>query len=71
MARHCAVSDRPRWRRSPAPAVIPVPRSPGIEVVDALTKLAHRVSPDELVAGSGAEELSGALRGAVPGGELG
>jgi len=27
MARHRAVSDRPRWRRSPAPAVMSTPRS--------------------------------------------
>jgi hypothetical protein len=51
MARHRAVSDRPRWRRSPAPAVIPVPRLPWIDLVDARTKLAHLVSPDELAAG--------------------
>ena len=51
MARHRAVSRRPRWRRSPAPAVIPAQRRPGIEVVDALTKLAHLVNPDELAVG--------------------
>lgn len=32
--------------------VIPVPRRPGIEVVDALTRVAHRVSSDALLAGS-------------------
>jgi hypothetical protein len=31
--------------------VIPVPRRAGIEVVDALTKVAHQVSPNELAAG--------------------
>jgi hypothetical protein len=31
--------------------VIPAPRRPSIELVDALTKLAHQVSPDELLAG--------------------
>ncbi|MGH3670896.1 MAG: hypothetical protein ACRDSH_09695 [Pseudonocardiaceae bacterium] len=46
------MSERPRWRRrSSAQAVIPVQRLPGVEVVDALTKLAHQVSPDELVTG--------------------
>ena len=37
--------------RRPATVVIPAPRRPGIERVDALTKLAHQVSPDELLAG--------------------
>lgn len=44
-------SDRPRWRRSSAPAVVPAQRLPGIDVVDASTKVAHLVSPDELVTG--------------------
>jgi hypothetical protein len=34
-------------------------RIPGIDVVDALTKLAHRVSPDELVAGHRRDEYQG------------
>jgi hypothetical protein len=51
MARHRAVSERRRWRRSSARSEIPTPRLPGIDLVDALTKLTHRVSPDELVAG--------------------
>jgi len=34
-----------------AQAVIPVPSLPGIELADALTRLAHRVSPEELLAG--------------------
>jgi hypothetical protein len=34
-----------------AQAVVPVPSLPGIELVDALTRLAHRVSPEELLAG--------------------
>lgn len=52
MARHRAVSDRARWRRrSTARAVIAVQRLPGVEVVDAQTKLAHQVSADELMTG--------------------
>lgn len=50
-ARHRAVSQRSRWRWSSARAVVPLQRRAGIEVVDALTKLAHQVSPDELLAG--------------------
>jgi hypothetical protein len=49
--RHRAAPQRSRWRRSSAPAVVPAPRRPGIEVVCATTKLMHRVSPDELVTG--------------------
>lgn len=37
-------------RRSPK-ATIPAPRRAGIELVDARTRVAHRVSPDGLVAG--------------------
>ncbi|HEX6402142.1 MAG TPA: hypothetical protein VF003_03100 [Pseudonocardiaceae bacterium] len=51
VGRHRAVPKGSRWRRSSAPAAISAPRLLGIEVVDALTKLAHRVSPDELVTG--------------------
>ncbi|MGH3695874.1 MAG: hypothetical protein ACRDRX_18105 [Pseudonocardiaceae bacterium] len=51
MARHRAVAHRPRWRHPPTPAAIPAQRRAGIEVVDALTKLAHLVSADELAAG--------------------
>jgi hypothetical protein len=51
MARHRAVSDCPRWRRSPAPAVVRAQRLLSIELVDALTGMAHQVSPDELLAG--------------------
>jgi hypothetical protein len=51
MARHRAVSQRPRWRFFSAQPVIPAPRRPGIELVDARTRLAHQVSPDELQAG--------------------
>lgn len=53
--KHRAVSDRPRWRQPPAPAVVPAPRRPGIEVVDALTRVTHRVSGDALLAGRRAE----------------
>ncbi len=42
-------SDRPRWRWSSAPAV--VPRPPGIEMVDAESGMAHQVSAEELLAG--------------------
>lgn len=52
MARHRAMLERSRWRRrSSAQAVVPVQRVPGVEVVDALTKLVHLVSSDELVTG--------------------
>jgi tRNA(Ile)-lysidine synthase TilS/MesJ len=52
MARHRAVLERPRWwRRSLTQAMVPAQRVPSVEVVDALTKLAHRVSFDELVTG--------------------
>ncbi|MGH3765367.1 MAG: hypothetical protein ACRDS0_06975 [Pseudonocardiaceae bacterium] len=51
MARHRAVSDRHRWRRSSAQAMIPVPRRPGIELVDGITQVRHRVSSDALHAG--------------------
>lgn len=39
-----------RQRRSPE-ATIPAPRRAGIELVDARTRVAHRVSPDGLLAG--------------------
>lgn len=51
MARHRAGPHRPCWRRSSTPAVVPVPWQPGIAVVDALTKVVHQVSAEELVAG--------------------
>jgi len=41
MARHRAVPNRLRWRRSSASAVVPVLWRPGIELMDALTKVAH------------------------------
>jgi hypothetical protein len=43
--------NRHHWRRSSVQAVMPLPRRPGAELVDALTSLVHRVSPDELLAG--------------------
>jgi hypothetical protein len=50
--RYRAVAGRPRWRRSSAPSVVPAPRLPaGIDLVDVVTKLAHKVSPDEMVTG--------------------
>ncbi|HEX6402765.1 MAG TPA: hypothetical protein VF003_06350 [Pseudonocardiaceae bacterium] len=49
--RHRAISDRRRWRRPSVPAMVPVPRHPGIEVVDSLTRVTHRVSGDALLAG--------------------
>lgn len=51
MARHRAISDRHRWRWSPDRPVVPVQRRVGIELVDGLTRVAHWVSPDELLAG--------------------
>ncbi|HET9254841.1 MAG TPA: hypothetical protein VFO16_06515 [Pseudonocardiaceae bacterium] len=40
-----------RHRRQRAHARVPERRLPGIEVVDAVTKLAHQVSPEKLAAG--------------------
>ena len=39
------------WHRSSAQVVVPTQRLPGVEVVDARTKVAHQVSPEELWAG--------------------
>jgi hypothetical protein len=47
--RHRADPGRSRRRRSSVSSV--VPRSPGIDLVDVVTKLAHKVSPEELLAG--------------------
>ncbi|MGH3869548.1 MAG: hypothetical protein ACRDQ4_26280 [Pseudonocardiaceae bacterium] len=49
-------------RRAPK-AVIPAPRRPGIEVVDGITRVRHRVSSDALLAGQARGEYQ-ALRGA-------
>ena len=38
-------------KRQRAQAQVPAQRRAGIELVDALTKLTHLVSPDEMVAG--------------------
>jgi hypothetical protein len=43
------MSDRIRWRRSSA--VAPIQHLPGIDLVDARTRVTHRVSPEELLAG--------------------
>jgi hypothetical protein len=51
MARHRAITGWSRWRQSSAPALVSVQRRAGIELVDTLTKLAHLVSPDEMVTG--------------------
>ena len=51
MARHRAAPHRRRWCCSSAPVVVPVLWQPGIELVDALTKVAHQVSAEELVSG--------------------
>ena len=51
MARHRVVPHRQRWRWSSAPAAVPVPWQPGIELVDALTTVVHQVSAEELVSG--------------------
>lgn len=50
VGRHRAVADRRRWRRLSNP-IVPVPRQPGIEIVDALTRVTHRVSSDALLPG--------------------
>lgn len=42
------MSKRPR---RPATTPVPIPRRSGIELVDVQTRVAHRVSPDELLAG--------------------
>jgi hypothetical protein len=52
-------SNRSRWRRSSARAVVPVPRPPGIEVVDAETGMAHQVSAEELRAGRARGDYQG------------
>jgi hypothetical protein len=44
------ISGWSRWRRSSAAAVVQVQRLPGVELVDAVTRVAHRVSSDELLA---------------------
>lgn len=49
--RHRAISDRRGWHRLSSPVVIPMPRRPGIEVVDSLTRVTHRVTSDALLAG--------------------
>lgn len=51
VGRHRAPSDRARWHPLSTPVVIPVPRRPGIEVVDARTQITHRVSSEALLAG--------------------
>jgi hypothetical protein len=60
-----------RWRRSSAAAVVPGQRCPGIELVDALSKVAHRVSPDELLAGRSRDEYQGVVWCPFPRGEHG
>ncbi len=50
-AKHRAASDRARWRRLSATAVISAQRRPAVEVVDAQTRLTHRVSSDRLLGG--------------------
>lgn len=56
MARHRAAQDR--LRRS-SKAAISAPRRPGIELVDARTRVAHRVTSDELLAGRLADTYQG------------
>lgn len=54
VGRHRVVADRRRWRRwrrLSNPIVLPAPRQPGIEIVDALTRVTHRVSSDALLPG--------------------
>ncbi|MGH3999071.1 MAG: hypothetical protein ACRDTJ_16630 [Pseudonocardiaceae bacterium] len=45
------ISGWSRWRRSSAAAVVQVQRLPGVELVDARTRVAHRVTPEELLTG--------------------
>ena len=40
-----------RLHRSPPEVAVPGPRRAGIELVDARSRVAHRVNPDELLAG--------------------
>ncbi|MGH3697437.1 MAG: hypothetical protein ACRDRX_26220 [Pseudonocardiaceae bacterium] len=40
-----------RHSKRGARARVPAPRQPGIELVDARTRVTHRVSPDALLAG--------------------
>jgi len=61
--RRAGVVARAMRLRRVTKVVIPAPRRPGIELVDALTRVAHRVSPDALLAGRHAgdyEALCGA-----------
>lgn len=58
MANHRASEpDRAWWRtvgarlHPPPNELVPGPRLPGIELVDARTRVAHQVSPEELLAG--------------------
>jgi len=51
MARHRAVSERPRCRWSADRPVIPAQRRAGIELVDARSGLAHQVSAEQLRVG--------------------
>jgi hypothetical protein len=58
MANHrVPAPDRAWWQRvgarlrHPARTPVPTPRRAGVDLVDALTKLTHRVSPDELTTG--------------------
>jgi hypothetical protein len=53
------ILGRFRWHRSSTQAVVPVQRISGIEVIDTETRLAHQVSPDELVAGLQRGEYQG------------
>ncbi len=59
MARHRAVSHRSRQGRSPAPPLVPARRLPGIELVDALSGVAHQVTPDETLAGRARGDYEG------------
>jgi hypothetical protein len=45
-----------------SPTAIPAPRCPGVELVDGITRVRHRVSSDELLAGRRAGDYH-ALRG--------
>lgn len=52
MTSHRRRSWRDRLRPRRAPKTLAPPRLPGIELVDGLTRVCHRVSTDELITAS-------------------
>ncbi|MGH3840486.1 MAG: hypothetical protein ACRDS0_03440 [Pseudonocardiaceae bacterium] len=51
MSSHRCPGILARALRRPPDGAIPVPRQAGVELVDARTRVAHQVSPEELRAG--------------------